>query len=119
MIDVAKMTLRAATPLAIAVAALAADPPTSQAVLSIAQANSCSDAYQLKNIAFDARMTAVMMYYKGFIQNAGDRERQDCLRTHVLRDGGSVVIDRTMDLIDSQCLPIEAAARQALADLCP
>ena len=63
-------------------------------------------------------MTAVMMYYKSFVQSVGDRDRQDCLRSHVLQDGQSAVISRTMNLIDSECLPIEAAARKATEGLC-
>lgn len=119
MASVSRAALRAAKALAVAVVALAAAPTPSGAVLSIEQAEPCSDAYALKNIAFDARMTAVFMYYKGFIQNAGDRDRQDCLTTHVLRDGQFSVIDRTMVLVDSECLSIEAAARKATEGLCP
>ena len=74
---------------------------------------------QLKNIAFDARMTAVMMFYKGFIENAGDHGRRECLKARVLDDGRFAVINRTMLLIDTECLPIEAAARKAVEGMCP
>jgi hypothetical protein len=117
---VRRATLRAAKALFLSVAALAAVPPSARAVLDIEQPwNACSDSYELKNIAFDARMTAVMMYYRGFVQNAGDPGRQECLKAHVLKDGHFAVINRTMLLIDTECLPIEVAAQKATQGLCP
>jgi len=109
--------VRTAGAWALAATALVAFP--ARAVLDVEQPwNPCSDAYELRNIAFDARMTAVMMFYKGFIQNLPDGGRRACLRAHVLEPGHSAVIDKTMNLIEGECLPIEAAAARATEGLC-
>lgn len=60
-----------------------------------------------------------MMFYKGPIQNLPDAGRQACLRARVLDPGHSGEIDRTMNLIEGECLPIEAAAARATEGLCP
>ena len=74
---------------------------------------------KLRNIAFNARMTAVMMFYKGFVQNLADRGKQACLRAQVLEPGQSAVIDRTLNLIEGECLPIETPPRGRREGLCP
>ena len=104
---------------ALAIAMLAAASSPSRAVLSVDLPNTCADKNALQNIAFDARLEAIKMYYKGLIQNVGDRTRQVCLEAHVLLDDRFAVINKTRDLIESECLPVDVAAMRATAGLCP
>lgn len=104
---------------ALAMAMLAAASSPSGAVLSVDLPNTCADKNALQNIAFDARLTAIKMYYKGFIQNVGDRTKQVCLEAHVLLDDRFAVINTTRDLIENECLPIDVAAMRATEGLCP
>lgn len=102
-----------------AVAMLAAGSRQSLAVATVALPNNCSDRNALQNIAIDARLNAIKFYYQGFIQNTGDRDRKRCLEAHVLLDDHLAVINHTSQLIQSKCLPIDAAARMATEGLCP
>ncbi len=104
---------------ALAIAMLAAASSPSGAVVSVDLPNTCADKNALQNIAFDARLEAIKMYYKGFIQNLGDRTKQVCLEAHVLLDDHFAVINKTRDLIESGCLPIDVAAMRATKGLCP
>ena len=110
-------TSRAAR-LALMIAALAAATP-SRAVVTIDLPNACNDRNSLRDIAIDAQLNAVKLYYKGLIQGAGDKNKQACLETHVLLDGEFAVINKTRDLVVSKCLAIDVAARMALQDICP
>jgi hypothetical protein len=116
---VSTMTFRKAEALALATAILAAAATPSQAVLSLDLPNTCADRNALQNMALDGRLTAIKLYYKGFIQNIGDRDKQICLEAHVLLDGRFAVISETRDLIETKCLPIDVAARMAMKGLCP
>ncbi len=102
---------------ALAIAMLAAAAP-SGAVVSVDLPNTCADKNALHNMAIDARLEAVKMYYKGFIQNLGDRTRQVCLEAHVLMDDHFDVINKTAELIESECLPVDVAAMRATEGLC-
>ena len=104
---------------ALAIAMLAAAAAPSGAVVSVDLPNTCADKNALHNIAIDARLEAVKMYYKGFIQNLGDRTKQVCLEAHVLMDDHFAVINKTADLIESECLPVDVAAMRATEGLCP
>lgn len=104
---------------AIAIAMLSAASSPSGAVVSVDLPNTCADKNALQNIAFDARLEAVKMYYKGYIQNVRDQTRQVCLEAHVLLDNHFAVINKTRDLIESECLPIDVAAMKATQGLCP
>ena len=104
---------------ALAIAMLAATASPSGAVLSVDLPNTRADENALQNIAFDARLTAIKMYYKGFIQNVSDRTKQVCLEAHVLLDDRFAVINKTRDLIESECLAIDIAAMRATDGLCP
>ena len=110
---------RTATALALAIGILGATPPPSGAVVRVDFPGACSDRNSLRDIAIDARLNAIKFYYKGFIQNVGDHDRQKCLEAHVLQDDRFVVINKTRDLIDGQCLPVEVAAQMATDGLCP
>ena len=107
------------TAFALAIAMLTAASSPSGAVVSVDLPNTCADKNALQNIAFDARLEAVKMYYKGYIQNLRDRARQVCLEAHVLLDDHFAVINKTRDLIESECLAIDIAAMRATQGLCP
>ena len=109
--------VRKAGAAAAALAALAAASPAA-AVVSIDQPNTCSDRNALRDIAVDAQLEAVKLYYKGLILNTGDLDRQVCLEAHVLLDDRFAVINQTRDLIMSRCLPVDIAARMATTGLC-
>ena len=110
--------LRAAAPLILAIGALSTATP-SPAVVRVPLPNSCADKNALQNIAIDAQLNAVKLYYEGLIQNVGDRNRQACLEAHVLFDDEFAVINKTRDLVVSRCLPINVAAQMAVKDVCP
>jgi hypothetical protein len=105
--------------LALAIAMVAAAPPPSGAAVVVSLPNACSDRNALRDIAIDARLTAIQFYYKAFVQSVGDRNKQRCLEAHVLLDDRFVVINKTRALIESKCLPIDVAARMATEGLCP
>jgi hypothetical protein len=91
---------------------------SSHAVVQIGLPNECSDRNALQNIAIDARLTAIQFYYKGFIQNLTDKNRQACYEAHVLMDDRFAVFNSTRALIESSCMSIDAAARVATQGLC-
>lgn len=109
---------RTALALALPIGMLVAASPPSGAVVSVDFPGACSDRNALRDIAVDARLNAIKFYYKGFIQNVGDRDKQKCLAARVLQDDRFAVINTTLDLIDSQCLPVEVAAQMATEGLC-
>ena len=102
-----------------AIAALTVAASPSSAVVTISPPNACADKNALQNIAIDAQLNAVKLYYKGLIQNTADRRKQVCLEAHVLFDDQFTVISKTRDLVVSQCLPIDVAAEMALKGVCP
>jgi hypothetical protein len=107
--------LRAAAPL---VLALTTATP-SRAVLTIDLPNACADRNALQNTAVDAQLNAVRLYYRGLIQNTGEKNRQACLEARVLFDDKFAVINNTRELVVSKCLPVDVAAQMALKDVCP
>ena len=48
-----------------------------------------------------------------------DRNRQTCFEARVLNDNRLAIVNKTLDLIERDCLPIETAARIALEGACP
>jgi hypothetical protein len=99
----------------IAVTMLAVSSSSSLAVVRVGVPNECSD----RNAAIDARLTAIQFYYKGLIQNIADKNRQICYEAHVLMDDSFAVLNKTRALIETNCLPIDVAARIATEGLCP
>jgi hypothetical protein len=89
-----------------------------QAVVHIGLPNDCSDRNALQNMAIDARLTAIQLYFKGLVQNVTDRTRRTCLEAHVLMDDRFAVLNKTLALILSDCLSIDVAADIAVKDLC-
>ncbi len=89
------------------------------AVISVDLPNECSDRNDLQSIAYDARLIAIKLYYKGLINRLADKKTQTCLEAHVLMDDRFAVINRTREIVESKCLPIDIAASMATKDLCP
>ena len=58
-------------------------------------------------------------YYKGLIAALADKKRQTCLEAHVLLDDRFAVINRTREIIETKCLPVDIAASIPTKDLCP
>jgi hypothetical protein len=103
----------------IAVIMLAGSSSSSLAVVRVGVPNECSDRNSLQDIAVDARLTAIQFYYKGLIQNLADKNTQICYEAHVLMDESFAVLNRTRALIETNCLPVDVAARIAVEGLCP
>lgn len=91
----------------------------SNAVITVSRPGQCSDKNALQSIAIDARLVAVKLYYEGFVQNIPDKNRQICYEAHVLMDDHFAVINRTRVLVETECLPIDIAAKKATEGLCP
>lgn len=89
------------------------------AVISVDVPYECADRNALQGIAYDARLIAIKLYYKGLINRLSDRNKQTCLEAHVLLDDRSVVINKTREIVETKCLPIDVAASLATQDLCP
>ena len=89
------------------------------AVISVDVPYECADRNALQGIAYDARLIAIKLYYKGLINRASDRNEQTCLEAHVLLDDRFAVINKTRELIETKCMPIDVAARLATQGLCP
>ena len=89
------------------------------AVISVDLPNECSDRNALQSIAYGARLIAIKLYYKGLIDRLADKKRQTCLEAHVLLDDRFVVINRTREIVETRCVPLDIAAGMATQDLCP
>ncbi len=89
------------------------------AVIDVDLPNECSSRNALQGIAYDARLIAIKFYYKGLISSLSDRKRQTCLEARVLLDDRFVVINKTREIVETKCLPIDIAADFATKDLCP
>jgi hypothetical protein len=89
------------------------------AVISVDLPNECSDRNALQGIAYDARLIAIKLYYKGLISGLADKKTQTCLEARVLLDDRFAVINRTREIVETKCLPIDVAASMATKGLCP
>ncbi len=105
--------------IALAAVLLIASTGLSVAVISVDLPNECSDRNALQGIAYDARLIAIKLYYKGVIHELADKQKQTCLEARVLMDDRFVVINKTRQIIETKCLPIDIAASMATRDLCP
>lgn len=101
------------------VALIAFWPGNALAVISVDLPNECSDRNALQSIAYDARLIAIKLYYKGLIDRLADKKRQTCLEAHVLLDDRFVVINRTREIVETKCVPLDIAVGMATQDLCP
>jgi hypothetical protein len=104
--------------LVVALILLGGSSLSSLAVVRVPLPNECNDRNALQNIAYDARLTAVQFYYKGYIQNLTDKKQQVCYEAWVLMDDRFAVVNETRMLVETNCLPIDIAAQVALKGLC-
>lgn len=79
----------------------------------------CSDKNKLNSAAVDARLVAIEFYYRGFIDGLADGDRKSCYLALVLNSDELAIANKTLDLIERDCLPIARAARAAAEGLCP
>jgi hypothetical protein len=106
--------------LMIATAAIvAALSSSAKAAADANELKDCSDRNALNSTAVDARLVAIKFYYNGFIHGMIDRNRQTRFEARVLNDNRLAIVNKTLDLIERDCLPIETAARIALEGACP
>ena len=98
---------------------LTACPSPAFAVITANDPGQCTDRNALQSMAFDARLIAIKMYYEGLSQNITDKGRQGCFEAHVLTDDAFAVINKTRTLVETNCLPIDVAAKIATEGLCP
>ena len=89
------------------------------AVISVDLPDECSDRNALQSIAYDARLIAIKLFYKGLINGLSDKNKKMCLEAHVLFDDRFVVINKTREIVETKCLPIDIAANLVTKDLCP
>jgi hypothetical protein len=105
--------------IALAAVLLIASTGLSVGVISVDLPNECSDRNALQGIAYDARLIAIKLYYKGVIHELADKQKRTCLEARVLMDDRFAVINKTRQIIETKCLPIDIAASMATRDLCP
>lgn len=79
----------------------------------------CSDRNALNDISVDARLAAIKFYYAGLVQGLSDRERRACYEVQILKDSKLAIVNKTLELIEGDCLPIGSAARIAAKSVCP
>ncbi len=79
----------------------------------------CSDRNALNGISVDARLVAIKYYFVGLVRASTDRARQACYEAHALGDAGSAILNRTLELIETNCSTMESAARAAIEPACP
>ena len=103
----------------LAAALVIASTKLAAAVITVDLPNECSDRNALQGIAYDAKLIAIKLYYKGVIHELADKQKQTCLEARVLMDDGFAVINKTRQIIETKCLPIDIAASMATKDLCP
>lgn len=101
------------------VAIVAALTSSAKAAADANQLKDCSDRNALNDISVDARLVAIKFYYDGFVRGMTDRNRQTCYEAHALNDDRLVVVNKALELIERDCLPIETAARIAAEGECP
>ena len=89
------------------------------AVVTVPQPRECADKNALQGMAYDARLTAVQFYYKGIVQNIAEKPKQTCYEAHVLMDDTFAIINKTRALVETNCVPIDVAAKMAMQDVCP
>lgn len=84
-----------------------------------ADVSKCADRNALNDISVDARLVAIKYYFVGLVRASTDRSRQACYEAHALNDPAREVLNKTLQLIESDCSTIEAAARTAIEGACP
>ena len=86
---------------------------------SAAAFSQCSDRNQLNSAAVGARLVAIEFYYRGFIDGLAEGDRKSCFAAHLLNSEELAIANKTLDLIERDCLPIAQAARVVVKGVCP
>jgi hypothetical protein len=89
------------------------------AAISADVTSQCSDKNRLNGVSVDARLVAIEFYYQGIIEGLPDGDRKSCFAARVLNTGKLDIVNKTLDLIERDCLPIARAARTAADGVCP
>jgi hypothetical protein len=98
---------------------IAAVCSSAKAAADANQLSDCSDRNALNSIAVDARLVAIKLYYDRFILGLTDASRQKCYEARALNDDRLAIVNKTLELIERDCLPIAMAARIAAEGACP
>jgi hypothetical protein len=78
----------------------------------------CSDRNKLNDISVDARLVAIEFYYDGLTDGLTDSARKTCYEVHA-SNREPAIANKTLKLIERDCLPIAQAARIASEGACP
>jgi hypothetical protein len=89
------------------------------AAISAGETSRCSDKNKLNGGSVDARLVAIEFYYHGVIEGLPDGDRKSCFAVRVLNAGKLDIVNKTLDLIERDCLPIAQAARTVADGVCP
>jgi len=89
------------------------------AAVSAAELSQCSDKNKLNGVSVDARLTAIEFYFQGIIDGQADGGSKSCFAARVLDDGKLAFVNKTLELIEHDCLPIAQAVRLAAEGQCP
>jgi hypothetical protein len=89
------------------------------AAISAGETSQCSDKNKLNGVSVDARLVAIEFYYQGIIDGLADGGRKSCFASRVSNDGKLTFANKTLELIERNCLPISQAARIAAEGECP
>ena len=79
----------------------------------------CADRNVLSSVAIDARLVAVKLYYEGFARGLADKDKRACYELKAVMDDKGAIINKTLDLIERNCLTLETAVRVAMQGVCP
>lgn len=83
-----------------------------------ADTSSCADRNALNGISVDARLVAIKYYFVGLVRGSTDQNRRACYEAQVLNDAGRIILNKTLELIERDCLTMEGAARIAVEAKC-
>ncbi len=79
----------------------------------------CADRNALGDVSVDARLLAVKYYYAGLAHGSSDPTRRACYEAIASNSDKLPIANKTLELIETRCLPIEAAVKIAAHDACP
>jgi len=79
----------------------------------------CSDRNALNDVSVDARLTAIKYYFAGLAHGLADENRRACYEAHALGESGAAVLNKALELIETNCSTMESAARAAIEPACP
>jgi hypothetical protein len=79
----------------------------------------CSDRNALNGISVDARLVAIKYYFAGLVRGSTDPARQACYEAHALGNEGTAILNKTLQIIETNCSTMEGAARAAIEPACP